>query len=254
MEQAANGSWSALDAFCVDAERATLPPDDHVPILLWHWRTVQALPGREDGPTLLDRAAERVAQRLDLALPAALTLEGWGFPAEAARFDTQGAAAGSPVRVQCLGRQLQAANRDRDLGRLLQASQALLALGPDNPDLLNNVAYARLALNPGDTNAAREVEDARRAFPQSVWLQATHAWVLHLQGRRAESLEAYEQLDPVTLQSPQVRLRCAEARLSTGLTNGVPELLLPVRDELLFPEERPALQHLRDALRAPSTP
>jgi putative PEP-CTERM system TPR-repeat lipoprotein len=96
--------------------------------------------------------------------------------------------------------------------------EKLIASAPDNPMVLNNLAWLY-----GEAGNPRAVELARRArelAPDNPMIADTLGWILHQRGDNAEALELLAGAVAAAPQAGDVRYRYAEVLAATGDTAG----------------------------------
>jgi putative PEP-CTERM system TPR-repeat lipoprotein len=96
--------------------------------------------------------------------------------------------------------------------------EKLIASAPDNPMVLNNLAWLY-----GEAGNPRAVELARRArqlAPDNPMIADTLGWILHQRGDNAEALELLASAVAAAPQAGDVRYRYAEVLAATGDTAG----------------------------------
>jgi tetratricopeptide (TPR) repeat protein len=93
-----------------------------------------------------------------------------------------------------------------DTPKLYQFYAGQLARSPQNVAIKNNLAATALLLK---TNLPQAYECAAEIYvklPKEAVIVSTYAYALHLQGRNAEALAAFQKIPPAQLEQPSVAL------------------------------------------------
>jgi predicted Zn-dependent protease len=241
---ASSGRWN--EALRVCEKSIDLPRDDTgaIAILAWRFRTRRML-GESGAGGTLERMQEIAGRNAACALAAALMLEGWGFPGEAARLHHAASNLPGRTRESALPEALRCALRARDARFALVVAEDMLRDRPQDPLLQNNVASLLVATGGDAQRAYQLARTAYGARKEDPIVMETYASVLAADGRAADALKMYALLPAQLANEPTVRLRHARALNAVGRRAEALELARDIKPEILCPEEQAALQTLR---------
>jgi len=94
--------------------------------------------------------------------------------------------------------------------------ERLLTKAPDNPVLLNNLAWSYQEL--GDDRAVAVAEKAHKLMPDSVQVIDTYGWILVRSGKASRGLELLRKASAMAPQEPEIRYHLAVALNDLGDT------------------------------------
>jgi putative PEP-CTERM system TPR-repeat lipoprotein len=144
-----------------------------------------------------------------------------------------------------LAARLYLADRDmaqKDYKSALPNLRILVELQPNNPVLLNNLAWAGAAT--GDPKAVQFAERAYRLAPTSPLIMDTYGWLLVERGDLDRGLDLLQQASDLSPGAQEVRLHLARALLKSGKKAAARkelELIVKAPDASTYKDEAAAL-------------
>ncbi len=101
--------------------------------------------------------------------------------------------------------------------------QALMDINPDNPLVLNNLAW--LYYEKGDTEAANLAQKAYKLAPNNAAIADTYGWILFETGRQPESLPVLEKAHELDPESQEIAMHLVEAYRLAGKTDQAKQVM-----------------------------
>lgn len=129
--------------------------------------------------------------------------------------------------------------------KLYQLYAGQLARSPQSVALKNNLAATALLLKTNLTEAAQWAAEIYAQQPAEPVIVSTYAFALHVQGRDAEGLAAFQKLPPAQLEQPSVAFYYGLLLAATGDSRAGHFLAIAEKDGQLLPEEKALLATVR---------
>ncbi|MDP4546387.1 tetratricopeptide repeat protein [Marinobacter sp. MDS2] len=102
--------------------------------------------------------------------------------------------------------------------------QALMDINPDNPLVLNNLAW--LYYEKGDEKAAKLARKAFELAPNNAAIADTYGWILFETGKQTESVSVLEKAHALEPESQEIAMHLVEAYRSVGKTDRAKEIMV----------------------------